>query len=38
MSSNQNPSCIDYLIVVALIAVVFLSMACLLADAVLPPM
>ena len=35
---NQNPSIGDYLIVLVMIAVVILSMACLLADAVLPPM
>ena len=35
---DQNPSIGDYLIVLVMIAVVILSMACLLADAVLPPM
>ena len=35
---NQNPSIGDYLLILVMIAVVILSMACLLADAVLPPM
>ena len=35
---SNNPSIGDYLLVLVVIAVVVLSMACLLADAVLPPM
>ena len=35
---SNNPSIGDYLIILLMIAIVFLAMACLLADAVLPPM